>query len=157
MKKLSVLLLLALPFLSCKKTTNSLSYQTMLGRMGITMGQAYTSGHYSPHDTTGTITFFNDTSLEEYSIAAHRAIKFACHSFLDSNNKIGYLNVCYTVKDSAKLATDIGTDARNFPFASLALKKLELVNYSSALLLGGEYGFPAKGITPANCNYIMTH
>jgi|GEM_PF-1893916 len=156
MKKISVLLLLALPFLSCKKTSNSSSYQDILGRMGITMGQAYISGHYGPYDTTGTVTFFNDTSLEEYSNAAHRSIKFACHFSLDSN-KIDYLNACYIAKDSVKLATDIGADAKTFPFASLALKKLELVNYSSALLLGGQYGFPAKGITPANCDYIMTH
>jgi len=156
MKKISILLLLVLPFLSCKKTNDAVSYQTMLGRMGITMGQPYTCGHYGHYDTTGTVTFFNDTSLEEYSNAAHRSIKFACHFFIDSS-KVGYLNACYIVKDSAKLAADIGVDANAFLYASLALKKLELVNYSSALLLGGQYGFPARGITPANCDYIMTH
>lgn len=157
MRKILVLALVSFSIIACNKTTNGpVSYQTIMQRMGVTMGQAYTSGHYSGPDTTGTVTFFNDTSIEEYSNAAHRSVKFSCHFFLDSS-KVGYLNACYVVKDSAKLASDIGTDAYAFPFATLALHKLELVNYSSALILGGTYGFPARGIVPASCDYITTH
>jgi len=156
MKKILALLLLTLPYISCKKSDNATSYATVMGRMGITMGQAYACGHYDPRDSIGTITFYNDTSIEEYSNAMRRSIKFRCHFFLDSS-KIGYLNACYSPRDSASLATAIGGDAAAFPFAALALKKLELVNYASAILLGGPYGFAVNGITPANNLYIVTH